>query len=56
MESPDQIRKAIRSILEDHGIMDKDKLEHIPEAITVYISQKQLLYRNGNEQTETRSS
>lgn len=37
MESQDQIRKAIRSILEDHGIMDKDKLDHIPEAITVYI-------------------
>lgn len=32
----EEVKKTVRQILEHHGIQDKDKLDHIPEALTSY--------------------
>ena len=36
MESRDLVKSTVREILEKHGISDKDKLDHIPEALASY--------------------
>lgn len=39
MVSREEVQRKVRAILEDHGIGDKDKLEHIPEAVTGYFGE-----------------